>query len=114
MTARRGKPEQLVIDDTNLNAHRTAARLLKSDIPRRIGRTKGGLNSKLHAVCDDQGRPIMRVRAFCVKHLYTGADWQTPLHLRSLQYPRPRCPNDEEWNSAPQHATQFTTILSSG
>ena len=27
--------------------------------PRRIGRTKGGLNSKLHAVCDGQGRPII-------------------------------------------------------
>ena len=27
-------------------------------LPRRIGRTKGGLNSKLHAVCDGQGRPV--------------------------------------------------------
>ena len=26
---------------------------------RRIGRTKGGLNSKLHAVCDGIGRPII-------------------------------------------------------
>ena len=31
--------------------------LKKGDVPRRIGRTKGGLNSKLHAVCDDRGRP---------------------------------------------------------
>ena len=31
----------------------------KGAVPRRIGRTKGGLNSKLHAVCDGQGRPIM-------------------------------------------------------
>ena len=29
----------------------------KGAVPRRIGRTKGGLNSKLHAVCDGQGRP---------------------------------------------------------
>lgn len=28
-------------------------------LPRRIGRTKGGLNSKLHAVCDQVGRPII-------------------------------------------------------
>jgi transposase len=27
--------------------------------PRRIGRTKGGLNSKLHAVCDDLGRSLV-------------------------------------------------------
>ncbi len=26
----------------------------KGAVPRRIGRTKGGLNSKLHAVCDGQ------------------------------------------------------------
>ena len=25
---------------------------------RRIGRTAGGLNSKLHAVCDGNGRPV--------------------------------------------------------
>jgi transposase len=31
----------------------------KGDVPRRIGRTKGGLNSKLHAVCDGKGRPII-------------------------------------------------------
>lgn len=29
------------------------------DVPRRIGRTKGGLNSKLHTVCDGQGRPVV-------------------------------------------------------
>jgi transposase len=27
--------------------------------PRRIGRTKGGLNSKLHALCDGIGRPLV-------------------------------------------------------
>lgn len=32
---------------------------MKGDVPRRIGRTKGGLNSKLHAVCDGQGRPVV-------------------------------------------------------
>ena len=31
----------------------------KRAVPRRIGRTKGGLNSKLHAVCDGKGRPIV-------------------------------------------------------
>ena len=31
----------------------------KGDVPRRIGRTKGGLNSKLHAVCDGEGRPLI-------------------------------------------------------
>ena len=30
----------------------------KGDYPRAIGRTKGGLNSKLHAVCDELGRPV--------------------------------------------------------
>ena len=33
----------------------------KGDAPRRIGRTKGGLNAKLHAVCDDVGRPVILI-----------------------------------------------------
>ncbi|MDP7426460.1 MAG: IS5 family transposase, partial [Rhodospirillales bacterium] len=31
----------------------------KGDVPRRIGRTKGGLNSKLHAVVDENGLPLV-------------------------------------------------------
>ena len=45
-------PDCLMIDSTHLKAHRTAASLQKKDVPRRIGRTKGGLNAKPHAVCD--------------------------------------------------------------
>ena len=30
----------------------------KVTVPRCIGRTKGGLNSKLHAVCDERGKPV--------------------------------------------------------
>ena len=30
----------------------------KGAFPRHTGRTKGGLNSKLHAMCDGQGRPV--------------------------------------------------------
>ena len=48
-----GKPERVMIDATPLKAHRTAASLLKKGLfPGRIGRTKGGLNSKLHALGD--------------------------------------------------------------
>lgn len=32
--------------------------LKKGDVPRSIGLTKGGLNSKLHAVTDGDGRPV--------------------------------------------------------
>ena len=31
----------------------------KGAVPRRIGRTKGGLNSKLHVVCDGAGKPLV-------------------------------------------------------
>ena len=31
----------------------------RGDVPRTIGRTKGGLDSKLHAVCDGEGRPVL-------------------------------------------------------
>src|ERR1700730_1019083 len=33
--------------------------LEKGAVPRRIGRTKGGLNSKLHAVCDGEGQTLV-------------------------------------------------------
>ena len=43
-----------------LKAHRTATSMAakKWGCGRLIGRTKGGMNTKLHAVCDSQGRPI--------------------------------------------------------
>ena len=52
-----GKLKRLMIDATHLKAHRSVASLLNKALPRRIGRIKGGLNSKLHAVCDGDGRP---------------------------------------------------------
>lgn len=53
-----GDTEELMIDATHLKAQRTAASLLKKGaLLRHIGRTKGGLNSKMHAVCDGEGRP---------------------------------------------------------
>jgi transposase len=50
----------IMIDATYLKAHRTAAslRLKKWGRGRLIGRTKGGMNTKLHAVTDTHGRPI--------------------------------------------------------
>lgn len=60
LAAESGPPDRVMIDSTHLKAHRTAASLLKrGDSPRLIGRTKGGLNSKLHAVCDGAGRPVI-------------------------------------------------------
>lgn len=51
--------EVLMIDATHLKAHRTASSLKKGgNEPRLIGRTKGGMNTKLHTLCDKQGRPI--------------------------------------------------------
>ena len=55
------RPERLMIDATHLKAHHTAASLLQklavSVAP------KGGLNSKLHAVCDGFGRPLLLLLA---------------------------------------------------
>ena len=49
----------IMIDSTHIKAHLTAANLSKGGTcPRAIGRTKGGLKSKLHMVCDGLGRPL--------------------------------------------------------
>ena len=56
-------PKTVVIDATYLKAHRTATSMRSKrggDDHRGslIGRTKGGMNTKLHAVTDADGRPI--------------------------------------------------------
>ncbi|MBA17756.1 MAG: IS5/IS1182 family transposase [Sphingomonas sp.] len=74
LSAEGGKPDQLMIDATHLKAHRTAASLLKKGLfPRRIGRTKGGLNSKLHAICDGKGRPLVMLLSEGQMSDYKGA-----------------------------------------
>lgn len=52
--------KMVMIDATYLKAHRTASslRVKKGGAGRLIGRTKGGMNTKLHAVTDTNGRPI--------------------------------------------------------
>ena len=43
-------------------------------VPRQIGRARGGLNSKLHAICDGDGKPVvLRLTAGQVSD-YRGAD----------------------------------------
>ncbi|WP_246811259.1 IS5 family transposase [Mesorhizobium sp. AA22] len=60
LAARAGDPDQLMIDATHLKAHRTAASLLKKGLyPICIGRSRGGLTSKLQVVCDGKGRPLL-------------------------------------------------------
>ncbi len=49
-----------MIDATYLKAHQTATSMAaeKRGRGRLIGRTKGGINTKLHAICDSRGRPL--------------------------------------------------------
>ncbi len=43
-------------------------------LPRQIGRTRGGLNSKLHAVCDGDGKPVVLLLTAGQVSDYRGAD----------------------------------------
>ncbi|WP_145974996.1 IS5 family transposase [Ruegeria atlantica] len=63
------------IDATCLKAHRTASSLFgqKGGRGRLIGRTKGGMNTKLHAVADTVGRPIRFFMTAGQVSDYTGA-----------------------------------------
>lgn len=60
LTAEDEPPDTLMIDATHLKAHRTASSLHKKGCtpPYRADK-RGGLNSKLHAIVDGLGRPIM-------------------------------------------------------
>ena len=50
----------LMIDATHIKVHRTATsfRANAGELGRFIGKTKGGWNTKLHAICDGEGRII--------------------------------------------------------
>ncbi len=50
----------------------------KGPVPRRIGRTKGGLNSKLHAVCDGKGRPLVMLLSEGQMSDFKGAAFMLP------------------------------------
>ncbi|QPI73710.1 transposase [Sphingobium sp. Cam5-1] len=55
----------------------------KGAVPRRIGRTKGGLNSKLHAVCDGKGRPLVMLPSEGQMSDYKGAALMLDALLRA-------------------------------
>ncbi|WP_333712747.1 IS5 family transposase [Yoonia sp.] len=65
----------IMIDATYLKAHRTASslRFEKGGRGRLIGRTKGGMNTKLHAITDAIGRPITFFMSAGQDSDYTGA-----------------------------------------
>ncbi|WP_183969538.1 IS5 family transposase [Sagittula marina] len=65
----------VMIDATYLKAHRTASslRFEKGGRGRLIGRTKGGMNTKVHAVTDANGRPIKFFMTAGQVSDYTGA-----------------------------------------
>ncbi len=60
LAADSARSKTIMLDATYLKAHRTASslRAKKRERGRQIGRTKGGMNTKLHAVTDAKGRPI--------------------------------------------------------
>jgi hypothetical protein len=54
------EPDRLIFDSIHLKAHRTTASLLeRGRLAGAICRTRGGLNSRLHAVRNGQGRPVV-------------------------------------------------------
>ena len=60
--SRQAAPDHDRRDPSESASHRRQP-LKKGPVPRCIGRTKGGLNSKLHVVCDGHGRPLILLLA---------------------------------------------------
>ncbi|MBL7238163.1 MAG: IS5 family transposase, partial [Komagataeibacter hansenii] len=75
LSAAKAEPQTVMIDATYLKAHRTASGLLvkKGDPGHLIGRTKGGMNTRLHAVTDHNGRPLSFFMTAGQVSDYTGA-----------------------------------------
>lgn len=55
-----GEEKSVMIDATYRKAHQTPTSMAakKGGRGRQIARTMGGMNTKLHSICDSQGRPI--------------------------------------------------------
>ncbi|WP_310103610.1 IS5 family transposase [Sphingomonas sp. BE138] len=75
LAAAGAEPKTVMIDATYLKAHRPASSLRgkKGGLGRLIGRTKGGMNTKLHAVADANGRPLSFFMTAGQVSDYTGA-----------------------------------------
>jgi transposase len=54
LAAEQGETKIVMIDATYLKAHRAATSMSVKKGGRLVGRTKGGANTKLHAICDSQ------------------------------------------------------------
>jgi transposase len=75
LAAESAQHKTVMIDATYLKAHRTASslRVKKGGRGHQIGRTKGGMNTKLHAVADAKGQPIGLYMSAGQVSDYTGA-----------------------------------------
>ncbi|MES3097480.1 IS5 family transposase [Sphingomonas aerolata] len=75
LAAASATPKTIMIDATYLKAHRTASslRVKKGALGGLIGRTKGGMNTQLHAVTDAEGRPLSFFMTAGQVSDYTGA-----------------------------------------
>lgn len=70
-----GQEKTVMVDATYLKAHRTATSMgVKKGRGRLIGRTKNGMNTRLHDVCDSYGGPL---------NLFVTAGKGERLHRRS-------------------------------
>lgn len=56
MAAKQGKSNDGMLDSTAVKAHRTAASMASG--PREIGRSRGGLNTKIHLLCNIKAKPL--------------------------------------------------------
>lgn len=97
LAAEGAERKTIMINATYLKAHRTALSLrVKRGAARQIGGTKGGVNTKLHAVTGAMGRPIWFFMSTEQVSDYTGA----AALLRSLpkaNWPLGDCGYDADW-----------------
>jgi len=60
--------EDVMVDSTCCRAHQASAGARKTSGPQAIGITRGGLNTKIHAVCDALGNPLRFVLTSGQRH----------------------------------------------
>jgi len=72
----------------------------KWDVPRHIGRTKGGLNSKLHAVVNEAGKPVVMALTAGQVSDHIGAKIVYPVRPKASTLIGDKGYDSDEWRAA--------------
>lgn len=78
--------EYLMIDGSGVRVHQDAARIAEGQFQQAMGRSKGGLSTKIHMACDALGYPLGFILTGAERHDVTQAKTLLRKYIKPGQY----------------------------